>query len=84
MELPMKPIEQMPPMATLDLTARLPDGDMALPLGLQAIAFFFEGFTGLAVTIGAILTLFVVMQMTGHIRWQDKFGANPAKRPMPA
>ena len=53
-------------------------------LVLFSYAFFFEGFTGLAVTIGAILTLFVVMQMTGHIRWQDKFGANPAKRPMPA
>jgi len=36
-------------------------------------AFFFEGFTGLAVTIGAILTLFVVMQMTGRIHWAEKF-----------
>jgi len=36
-------------------------------------AFFFEGFTGLAVTIGAILTLFVVMQMTGRIQWAEKF-----------
>jgi hypothetical protein len=25
------------------------------------------------VTIGAILTLFVVMQMTGRIRWEEKF-----------
>ena len=36
-------------------------------------AFFFQGFTGLAVTIGAIVTLFVVMQMTGRIRWAEKF-----------
>jgi inner membrane protein involved in colicin E2 resistance len=36
-------------------------------------AFFFEGFTGLAVTVGAILTLFVVMQMTGRIQWAEKF-----------
>jgi len=36
-------------------------------------AFFFEGFTGLAVTIGAILTLFAVMQMTGRIQWAEKF-----------
>lgn len=36
-------------------------------------AFFFKGFTGLAVTIGAILTLFVLMQMTARIRWQDVF-----------
>ena len=40
---------------------------------LFSYAFFFEGFTGLAVTIGAILTLFVVMQMTGRIRWEEKF-----------
>jgi len=26
------------------------------------------------VTIGTILTLFVVMQMTGRIRWEEKFG----------
>jgi inner membrane protein involved in colicin E2 resistance len=36
-------------------------------------AFFFEGFTGLAITIGAILTLFAVMQMTGRIQWTEKF-----------
>jgi hypothetical protein len=43
-------------------------------LVLFSYAFFFEGFTGLAITIGAILTLFVVMQMTGGIRWEEKFG----------
>jgi inner membrane protein involved in colicin E2 resistance len=42
-------------------------------LVLFSYAFFFEGFTGLAVTIGAILTLFVVMQMTGRIKWDEKF-----------
>lgn len=36
-------------------------------------AFFLKGFTGLAITIGSILTLFVVMQATGKIRWKDKF-----------
>lgn len=43
-------------------------------LVLFSYAFFFEGFTGLAVTIGAILTLFVVMQMTGRLKWEEKFG----------
>jgi inner membrane protein involved in colicin E2 resistance len=42
-------------------------------LVLFSYAFFFEGFTGLTITIGAILTLFVVMQMTGRIRWAEKF-----------
>jgi hypothetical protein len=44
-------------------------------LVLFSYAFFFEGFTGLAVTIGAILTLFVVMQMTGRIRWEERLGS---------
>ena len=44
-------------------------------LVLFSYAFFFEGFTGLAVTIGAILTLFVVMQMTGRLKWEEKFAA---------
>ena len=38
-------------------------------LVLFSYAFFFKGFTGLAVTIGAIVTLFVVMQMTARIDW---------------
>jgi inner membrane protein involved in colicin E2 resistance len=42
-------------------------------LVLFSYAFFFKGFTGLSITIGAILTLFVVMQMTGRIRWEEKF-----------
>jgi inner membrane protein involved in colicin E2 resistance len=42
-------------------------------LVLFSYAFFFRGYTGLAVTIGSVLTLFVVMQMTGRIRWEEKF-----------
>ena len=37
-------------------------------------AFFIEGFTGLAVTIGSVVTLFVVMQMTARINWSERFG----------
>jgi hypothetical protein len=33
-------------------------------------AFFLDGFTGLAITIGAIVTLFIVMQMTARIDWR--------------
>jgi hypothetical protein len=50
-------------------------------LVLFSYAFFFEGFTGLAITIGAILTLFLVMQMTGRIRCAEKFAA-PAPEPV--
>lgn len=48
-------------------------------LVLFSYAFFFQGFTGLAVTIGAIITLFVVMQMTGRIRWEQHFAPKPAR-----
>jgi len=54
-------------------------------LVLFSYAFFFEGLTGLAVTIGAILPLFVVMQMTGRIRWEEKFSPSlPRKNASPA
>jgi hypothetical protein len=36
-------------------------------------AFFLEGMTGLAITIGAILTLFLVMQWTGRVKWGEAF-----------
>jgi len=45
---------------------------------LFSYAFFFRGFTGLTITIGTIATLFVVMQLTGRIRWAEKFARRPA------
>jgi len=48
-------------------------GAQFLYLVLFSYAFFFKGFTGLAITIGSILTLFAVMQMTGRINWREKF-----------
>ncbi|MGH9710846.1 MAG: inner membrane CreD family protein, partial [Candidatus Acidiferrales bacterium] len=45
---------------------------------LFSYAFFFQGFTGLTITIGAILTLFSVMQATAEIRWTEKFARKPA------
>lgn len=42
-------------------------------LVLFSYAFFFKGFTGLAIAIGSILTLFAAMQVTGRIRWEEKF-----------
>ena len=44
-------------------------------LVMFSYAFFFKGFTGLAVTVGSIMTLFVVMQITGRVRWAEKFAA---------
>ncbi|HEX2445973.1 MAG TPA: inner membrane CreD family protein [Vicinamibacterales bacterium] len=36
-------------------------------------AFFFEGYTGLTVTIGSIVTLFVLMQATARVDWSTVF-----------
>lgn len=41
-------------------------------------AFFLDGMTGLAITIGAILTLFLVMQWTGRVRWSEVFAGRGA------
>ncbi len=41
-------------------------------LVLFSYAFFLKGFTGLAITIGSVVTLFVVMQVTGRIHWAQK------------
>ena len=50
-------------------------------LVMFSYAFFLKGFTGLAITIGSVLTLFVVMQITGRIRWAEKFAVKPAAEP---
>ncbi|MDF3066128.1 MAG: hypothetical protein K0R38_1729 [Polyangiaceae bacterium] len=42
-----------------------------LYLVLFSATFFWHGYTGLAVAVGAVLTLFVIMQMTGRIRWDS-------------
>jgi inner membrane protein involved in colicin E2 resistance len=44
-------------------------------LVLFSYAFFWNGFTGISITVIAVITLFVVMQATGRIRWSEKFGA---------
>ena len=42
-------------------------------LVLFSYAFFFKGYTGLTVTVGAILTLFILMQQTGEQDWEAAF-----------
>lgn len=45
-------------------------------LVLFSYAFFFEGYTGLAVTAGAVSTLFVLMQVTARVDWAQVFARN--------
>jgi hypothetical protein len=42
-------------------------------LVLFSYSFFLEGYTGLTLTIGAILTLFVLMQSTARVDWPTVF-----------
>jgi len=42
-------------------------------LVLFSYTYFFEAFTGLAITILCIITLFVVMQFTGKVDWDTLF-----------
>src|SRR5262249_673003 len=46
-------------------------------LVLFSYTFFFEQFTGLIITVLCILTLFVIMQYTGRIDWDEVFRKQP-------
>jgi preprotein translocase subunit SecG len=37
--------------------------------------------TGLAITIGAVVTLFVLMQATAKVEWSAVFGSGAARAP---
>jgi len=50
-------------------------------LVMFSYAFFLKGFTGLAITIGSVATLFVAMQVTGRIHWADNFSLKPVEKP---
>ena len=56
-------------------------GAQLIYLVLFSYAFFWKGYTGLSITIISILTLFVVMQATGRVRWSEKLIAGS---PIPA
>jgi len=44
-------------------------------LVLFSYSFFFEGYTGLTIAIGAVVTLFVLMQLTARVDWNAAFEA---------
>jgi len=53
-------------------------------LVLFSFSFFFEGLTGLAITIGSVVTLAYFMARTGHLDWEAVFakGANERRERM--
>ncbi len=46
-----------------------------------AFSFFFKGTTGMILTVVSVLTLFLVMQITGRIDWAEVFRAGAKKPP---
>ncbi len=54
-----------------------------LYLVLFSYSFFWDGFTGLAITLGAIGTLFVMMQVTGRLDWGKSEGGPATGAPAP-
>jgi len=49
-------------------------GAQFIYLVMFSYASFVPGYTGLAITTGCIVTLFVVMQLTARVRWAERFG----------
>ena len=48
-------------------------------LVLFSYAFFYQGYTGLTITIGAVLTLALLMHITAHVKWDEVFVARQAQ-----
>lgn len=50
-------------------------------LVLFSYAWFLEGYTGLTITIGAVITLAVLMFATAKVKWDDKFNFDGKTKP---
>lgn len=48
---------------------------------LFSYSFFFDGLTGLTITIGAIITLGLLMLLTAKVNWAEKLGGRPTVPP---
>jgi len=51
---------------------------------LFSYSFFFDGLTGLTITIGAIVTLALLMAATARVNWSEKFASRVTAAPLPA
>ena len=50
---------------------------------LFSYSFFFDGLTGIAITIGAIITLALLMAFTARVKWDAALTTRPVPPPMP-
>ncbi|HEV7404687.1 MAG TPA: inner membrane CreD family protein [Chthoniobacteraceae bacterium] len=51
---------------------------------LFSYSFFFEGLTGITITIGAIVTLALLMAFTARIKWETALTSGTVPPPMPS
>jgi hypothetical protein len=58
--------------------ARLAGAAQFAYMVLFSYSFFFDGMTGLTITIGAIVTLAILMVVTAKVNWSEKFAKKPA------
>jgi hypothetical protein len=58
-------------------------GQLVYLIGFS-LAHFWEGFTGLTITVLAIITLFLLMQATGRLRWSEVLSSKPKPPTGPA
>lgn len=49
---------------------------------LFSYSFFFDGLTGLTITVGAIVTLGILMATTAKVNWSDKFSRKVTPPPL--
>lgn len=45
-----------------------------------SMAHFWEGYTGLTVTVLSVMTLFILMQLTGRIRWTEVLSSSKGEK----
>ena len=63
--------------------AQLAAGAQFAYIILFSYSFFFEGLTGLTITIGAIVTLALLMATTAKVNWADRFASKASLRAFP-
>ena len=56
-------------------------GGILRSCGRVAPSLFWQGLTGLTVTVLAIVTLAIVMLLTGRLRWSEVLARRAAPRP---
>ena len=50
---------------------------------LFSYSFFFDGLSGLTITLGAIVTLAILMVATAKVNWSEKFTRKAPPIPQP-